>query len=124
MVIFGEIQSAYSEGQSPEGDLGEASLLQDAHHLLSLWKSFDGGCEIAVCALVFRDNAAVNRQKGVRIELEALLHGEVYGLGKLSDAQMTTFLQYPAHLAQSLIQILEVSDAKGRCDCIESVVGK
>ena len=119
-----EVQSAYSEGQSPEGDLGEAGLLQDVHHLFSLWESLDGGREIAVCALVFRDDAAIDWQEGVGIELEALLHGEVYGLGKLSDAQMPPLLQYPAHLAQSLVEILKVSDAKGRCDSIESVVGK
>ena len=57
------------------------------------------------------------------IYMEELLHGETDGCCQFHNAQMPTFFQHPAHLAQSLVEVGKVTDAKGRCDGIKAFIG-
>ena len=58
----------------------------------------------------------------MRINVEQLSHGEGHGSGQFYDTQVSSFLQHPAHLRQSLVQVGKVADAKGSCHCIKGVV--
>ena len=58
----------------------------------------------------------------MRIDVEQLLHREADWSGEFHDAEMSSLLQYSAHFAQSLVQVLEVADAEGGCYRIKGVV--
>ena len=53
-----------------------------------------------------------------------LFHGKAVRRGKFQDHQVASWTQNPAHLAQPPVEVLEISDAEGHGDGIESAVGK
>ena len=117
-----KIHGADAEGESLEFCLFETGFLQHLHHCFSLREGFDGGRQIVVGTLVFRDQLAVYRQYRVGIDAEELLHRESHGMCEFYDAQMSALLQYSAHFLESLVEVLEIAYAECCRHCIEGFV--
>ena len=124
MLLGSNIEGAYAECEALVAGLPETAPLENSLHFFSLREGLDGGDEVAVGLLVFRDESSVEGQHGVGVDPEQLPHGEGDGPCELHDAQMAFWAQDAAHLAQTSLQFLEVSDAESRRDGIEGVVGK
>ena len=60
-------------------------------HLFALRKGFDGLGKIGVGRTVLRDDAPINRQYRVGIDVEQLLHGEADRCCQLDNAEVTAF---------------------------------
>ena len=69
-LFLGEIEGADAKGETAEGCFREACLLEDFDHALALWECLDGGGEVAIGALVLRDETSVDWQERVAIDPE------------------------------------------------------
>ncbi len=124
MLLGGNVEGANAEGEALETGLPKAAPQQDGLHFFALREGLDGGDEVAVGLLVFRDESPIEGQHGVGVDPEQLPHGEGDRPCKLHDAQMAFWAQDTAHLAQPSLQFLEVSDAESRSYGIERIIGE
>ena len=57
----------------------------------------------------------------MRIDMEQLSHRERDGGCQLNNGEVTSWFEYPIHLAQACIKVGKVADAKSGCYGVESV---
>jgi len=107
-----------------DADILKACLTHERGKLVRRRKPRDGAGKIRVGLAIAGDGPADARKDIFEIEAEESRHGAANRFGEFEDAHFPTLLEHARDFAETLIVTGEIAKAEGRCDEVETRIGK